>query len=37
METLIEQNFEIESAYHKIKSSTDIKDCKDLIYRFLNR
>lgn len=37
METIIEENFEIENAYHKIKSSTDIKDCKDLISRFLNR
>lgn len=37
MEILIRQNQEIESAYHKIRSSTDIKDCNDLITRFLNR
>jgi predicted transcriptional regulator len=37
MEALIKQHEEIESAYHKIKSNTDIKDCKDLIWRFLNR
>ena len=36
METLIRLNAEIEGAYHKIRSSTDIKDCRDLISRFLN-
>lgn len=34
---MIRQNQEIETAYHKIRSSTDIKDCQDLITRFLNR
>lgn len=37
MEIMIRQNQEIETAYHKIRSSTDIKDCQDLITRFLNR
>ena len=37
METVIRQNAEIETAYHKIRSGTDIRDCKDLISRFLNR
>lgn len=37
MEMMIRQNQEIETAYHKIRSSTDIKDCQDLITRFLNR
>ncbi len=37
MERLIEENSEVEGAYHKIRSNTDIKDCKDLITRFLNR
>lgn len=37
MERLIEDNKVVESAYHKIRSSTDISDSKELITRFLNR
>jgi hypothetical protein len=37
MERLITENSYAEGAYHKIRSNTDIKDCKDLIIRYLNR
>jgi hypothetical protein len=37
MERLIAENLEVETAYHKIKSGTDLVDSKQLITRFLNR
>jgi hypothetical protein len=37
MERLIAKNEIVETAYHKIRSNTDITDSKELITRFLNR
>ena len=37
MERLIAKNSVIESAYHKIRTNTNITNSKDLISRFLNR
>lgn len=37
MERLIAKNEVVETAYHKIRSNTDITDSKELITRFLNR
>jgi hypothetical protein len=37
MEKLIKENEVIETAYHQIRSNTDVRDSRELIQRFLNR